>query len=395
MDYEMLLTPKIIEMDIKQLKLNSLLEVTQSINSNLPEDSLYRIFYFICISTMKFEKLALVVFDKGELKVKVEHGFQVSEATLLSLQEKKEDIEIKGIEDVLSVSHKKDVLAYLLLSGGTQLDDRKDYVSFIKTLANIIMVAIENKRLARKEVEQLALRKEMEIAGSVQSMLVLKEFPKSNYISIDAFYLPYKLVGGDYYDYIQVSDSLNYVCIADVSGKGIPAALLMSNFQACLRTMVSQTDDLKKIIQELNKQLLYNSQGEYFVTFFIAELNFETGVMQYVNAGHNPIFYRTKEGIEELKKGSTILGAFEHLPSLEIGETTIQKDGILLCYTDGVSETKNIEGEEWGEEVLKEYLSKYSTEDDLSVIDKILKGVDNFRGECGYVDDLTLMVCSF
>ncbi len=382
-------------MDIKQIKLNSLLEVTQAINSNMPEDDLYRIFYFICISTMKFDKYALVVFEDTELKVKVEHGFRVSETNLDRLQTKHDAIRLNGIDDILPITHKKTILAYILVAGGEHLDDRKDYISFIKTLANIIMVAIENKRLARKQIEQQAFNKEMEIASTVQSMLVLKDFPKSDYISIEAFYLPYKSIGGDYYDYIQVSDSLNYVCIADVSGKGMPAALLMSNFQACLRTMVSQTDDLKKIITELNRQLLYNSQGEYFVTFFIAELNFETGVMEYVNAGHNPIYYRRKGEIEELKTGATILGAFDRLPSLEIGETTIEKDAILLCYTDGVTEIKNAEEEEWGEENLKECLLRYSPDDDLSVVDKVLKGVDNFRGRCGYSDDLTLMVCSF
>lgn len=382
-------------MDSKQIKLNSLLEVTQAINSNVSEDDLYRIFYFICISTMKFERYALAVFEGEELIVKVEHGFRVSATNLDRLKTKKDNLKLNSIDDVLPITHKKTILAYILVAGGKHLDDRKDYISFIKILANIVMVAIENKRLARKQIEQQTFKKEMEIASTVQSMLVLKDFPKSNYISIDAFYLPYKAIGGDYYDYIQVSDSLNYVCIADVSGKGMPAALLMSNFQACLRTMVSQTDDLKKIINELNRQLLYNSQGQYFVTFFIAELNFETGKMEYVNAGHNPIYYRRNGAIEELKKGCTILGAFDHLPFLEIGETTIEKDAILMCYTDGVSEIKNAEEEEWGEENLKECLLKYSSIDDLSVIDKVLKGVDNFRGSCGYSDDLTLMVCSF
>lgn len=389
----MLLTLKITDMDIKQIKLNSLLEVTQAINSNMSEDDLYRIFYFICMSTIKFEKYALIVFEEEELVVKVEHGFKVSETNLDRLLANHNVL--NGIDDILPIAHNKTVLAYILIAGGEHAEDRKDYISFLKTLANIIMVAIENKRLARKQIEQQAFKKEMEIARTVQSMLVLKSFPKSEHISIDAFYLPYKAIGGDYYDYIQVSDSLNYVCIADVSGKGMPAALLMSNFQACLRTMVSQTNDLKKIITELNRQLLHNSQGEYFVTFFIAELNFETGVMEYVNAGHNPIYYKRKGKIEELKKGSTILGAFDHLPFLEIGETVIEKDAVLVCYTDGVTEIKNTEEEEWGEENLKECLLNYSPENDLSVIDKVLKGVDNFRGSCGYSDDLTLMVCAF
>lgn len=379
-------------MDIKQLKLNSLLEVTQSINANLPEEALYRIFYFISISTAKFEKFALVVCDEGVWSVKAEHGVKISEGHLDALKSEKPSYE--GIDNILSVDHKDEVLAYLFLSGGEFEGDRNDYISFLKTLANIIMVAVENKRFARKEIAQQAVRKEMEIASNVQNMLFPKQLPKEGVIAMDAFYLPHKLVGGDYYDYISISDSLKYVCIADVSGKGIPAALLMSNFQASLRTMVSQTDDMKEIIRELNHQIILNSEGHYFITFFLAKIDFESNSMTFVNAGHNPVYLQKEKELERLHVGTTVLGAFDHLPMLDIGHTTFKTNSRLFLYTDGITETQNSEEEEWGDERLEVFLKEHHSDGASELIERLIKEIDEFRGNVNYVDDLTLVVCS-
>lgn len=385
-------TQRTTSMDIKQMKLNSLLEVTQSINSNLPEEALYRIFYFISISTAKFEKFALVVKDLDGWSVKAEHGFKVSADHLKAMLAPNPTF--NDVDDVLSVEHKGENLAYLLLSGGEFEGDRNEYTSFLKTLANIIMVAIENKRFARKEIERQAVKKEMEIASKVQNMLFPKQLPNESPIAIDAYYLPHKSVGGDYYDYISVSDTLKYVCIADVSGKGMPAALLMSNFQASLRTMISQTGNMLKIIEELNRQLIKTSEGHYFITFFLAKIDFEKQSMLYVNAGHNPVYLQKENELEKLHVGTTVLGAFDNLPMLDIGETTFEKDSRLFMYTDGITETKNSDDEEWGEERLEPFLQDHPSDNGEELIEKILKEVDDFRGEVNYVDDLTIVVCS-
>lgn len=379
-------------MDIKQLKLNSLLEVTQSINANLPEDALYRIFYFISISTAKFKKFAFVVHDGETWQVKAEHGTKITAQHIEELTTPKPLL--SDFETVLSVDHKKKTLAYLLLSGGEFEGEKEDYITFLKTLANIIMVAIENKRFARKEIEQQAVRKEMEIASKVQNMLFPKKLPKEGKMRLDAFYLPHKSVGGDYYDYISVSDNLKYVCIADVSGKGIPAALLMSNFQASLRTMVSQTDDMLKIVHELNHQLILTSEGHYFITFFLAKLNFESSTITYVNAGHNPVYLQKGKNLEKLHIGTTVLGAFDKLPMLDIGTVSFQPNSRLFMYTDGITETKNVADEEWGEEQLEAFLTQYDAVTGQELIEKLLAEIDQFRGERNYVDDLTLAVCS-
>lgn len=380
-------------MDVKQMKLNSLLEVTQAINSNLPEESLYRILYFIVISTMKVDGFALAVVKEGGLELPVQHHLELTNEDILPIT-RQETTTLDGIEYIISVTHKEKTLAYLLINASSLVEDNEEF-SFIKTLANVIMVAIENKRFARQEIKQQAVKKEMEIASTVQNMLFPKTLPSEDKITLTSFYLPHNTVGGDYYDYIEIDDQLKYLCIADVSGKGMPAALLMSNFQACLRTMVHQTDDLKEIINELNHQLAKNSGGEYFITFFVAKVDFGKNEIEFVNAGHNPIYYLTSTGVEELHVGSTILGAFEPLPTLEVGSVILEKGSKLLMYTDGISETKNAQDEEWGEEGLKAYFSNARSMSSEEIIKGILEQVDAFRGECGYVDDLTLLVGSF
>src|SRR5690606_33837514 len=147
--------------------------------------------------------------------------------------------------------------------------------SFVQTFTSIIVVAIENKKLARKELEQEVFRKELEIAREVQSMLFPKELPDTDKVRAFASYLPHHTIGGDYYDYIQQDENNFLVCIADVSGKGIPASLLMSNFQASLRTLVRQTNDLKQIVNELNFVIKANAKGERFITFFVAAFDLQ------------------------------------------------------------------------------------------------------------------------
>src|SRR5690606_1346513 len=126
-----------------------------------------------------------------------------------------------------------------------------------------------------------------------------------------ASYFPHQTVGGDYYDYVRLPEDKFLVCIADVSGKGIPAALLMSNFQASLQALVRQTTDLDYIIRELNFLVKQNSGGERFITFFAAIYDLKKRRLTYINAGHNPPLLISGGKILLLEQGTTVLGAFD------------------------------------------------------------------------------------
>src|SRR5687768_4864875 len=395
--------------EIKELELNALLEITQAINNNLSEESLYKIYNFTLRSNLNIQKLALFVLD-DEWNCKVSFGTKkhFSKAHLLPAFKTIQDItHLREFEEcdfsvfdiIIPVAHKGNTLA-LVFVGGLETNDPayqdEDGIKFIQALSNIIIVAIENKKLVRKQLQQESFRKELEIASDVQQFLFPSKLPNTDKLKIEASYLPHDIVGGDYYDYIPINKNQFLICVADVSGKGISAALMMSNFQASLRTLLRQTPNLTDIIEALNFQVLENTKGEKFITFFAAIYDIRLKTMVYVNAGHNPpILIDRKNGIQLLEDGSTVLGAMHPLPFLNEGFIT-NLDGLLLfCYTDGLTETVNDADQQFGMERLMEYFGDEDTyTKDLKVIHQdIIVALDTFKGRQGYNDDITILSC--
>jgi len=393
--------------EIKELELNALLEITQAINNNLSEESLYKIYNFTLRSNLNIQKLALFVLD-DDWNCKVSFGTKrhFNKASLLPAFKTIQDItHLKEFEAcdftvfdlIIPVAHKGNTLA-LVFVGGLEKDDYHDDdgIKFIQALSNIIIVAIENKKLVRKQLQQESFRKELEIASDVQQFLFPDKLPNTDILKVEASYLPHDMVGGDYYDYIPINKNQFLICVADVSGKGIPAALMMSNFQASLRTLLRQTPNLTDIVEALNFQVLENTKGEKFITFFGAIYDIRLKTMVYVNAGHNPpILVDKKNGIRLLEDGSTVLGAMHPLPFLNEGFITNLDDFLLFCFTDGVTETVNEEEQEFGLERLMEYFQNEETytKDLKDIHQDVIVALDNFKGRNSYHDDITILSC--
>ena len=393
--------------EIKELELNALLEITQAINNNLSEESLYKIYNFTLRSNLNIQKLALFVLD-DDWNCKVSFGTKkhFNKASLLPAFKTIQDItHLKEFEAcdftvfdlIIPVAHKGNTLA-LVFVGGLERDDYHDDdgIKFIQALSNIIIVAIENKKLVRKQLQQESFRKELEIASDVQQFLFPDKLPNTDVLKIEASYLPHDMVGGDYYDYIPINKNQFLICVADVSGKGIPAALMMSNFQASLRTLLRQTPNLTDIVEALNFQVLENTKGEKFITFFAAIYDIRLKTMVFVNAGHNPpILIDKKNGIRLLEDGSTVLGAMHPLPFLNEGFLTNLDDFLLFCFTDGVTETVNESEQEFGSDRLMEYFQNEETytKDLRDIHQDIIVALDNFKGRNSYHDDITILSC--
>jgi sigma-B regulation protein RsbU (phosphoserine phosphatase) len=181
-----------------------------------------------------------------------------------------------------------------------------------------------------------------------------------------------------------------------VSGKGIAAALMMSNFQASLRTLLRQTPNLTDIIEALNFQVLENTKGEKFITCFAAIYDVRLKTMVYVNAGHNPpLLWDKRSGLRLLEDGSTVLGAMHPLPFLNEGFITGLDDFLLFCYTDGLTETVNEAGQEYGVQALIDYFNDDHTymKDLKTIHQDIIVSLDGFKGKKGYHDDITILSC--
>jgi phosphoserine phosphatase RsbU/P len=397
------------QFEIKELELNALLEVTKAINENMAEDSLYKIYNFTLRSFLK--KLALFVHE-DEWSCKVHFGTTCHYGQVKLLQEFKTiqtithlrdypDCEFSEFDLIIPVAHGNKTLA-LVFVGGLDKSVSTDnpyglkIVQFIQTLSNFMMVAMENKKLHRQQLEQEALRKELEIARDVQQFLFPEKLPNTSRLKVEASYLPHDRIGGDYYDYIPINKNQFLICVADVSGKGIPAALMMSNFQASLRTLIRQTPNLSDIIEALNYQVLQNTKGEKFITFFAAIYDVELKNMVYVNSGHNPpILWDRKKGIRTLEDGSTVLGAMHPLPFLNEGFIDNLEDFLLFCYTDGLTETINEKGKEFGfDNLLKYFQQDHVEHKKLKTIHQdIIVALDHHKGTNGYLDDITILSC--
>jgi sigma-B regulation protein RsbU (phosphoserine phosphatase) len=389
---------------LKEMEVNSLLEITQAINNNLDEEALLKIYEFTIRANLNISKLVLFVFEdswncKVDFGTDTDYKIQHLPEKIVKAGEEDESIEA-ALEDpydefniVVPVKHKSEMLAFVFASPKDP-DGHEINTTFLQAISNLIMVAIQNQRLAHRQLRQEAFRRELEIAKDVQKLLFPENLPYGVRLKVEASYLPHQSIGGDYYDYIPINQNQFLICIADVSGKGIPAAIMMSNFQAALRTLLRTTPNLTQIVEVLNYQILENAKGENFITFFGAIYDHKLNTLVYVNAGHNPPFLIDKQnGVRELDEGCTVLGMFHPLPFINEGFVTDLNSFSLYLYTDGLTETENEEDEEFGSERIQAFLEENKTTDLKLIHKNLLDELDEFKGKLPYKDDITLVSC--
>lgn len=392
----------------KELEVKSLLEVTIAINNNVSAKDLFKIYEFILRAQIGIEKLGVYlkedswscVLQYGEVANIVDEktieGFSIFEK--VTLLKKGNELYKNGFEYVIPIIHKEKPLAYVLLgklrtNNYGNLDGR---INFIQTITNIIIVAIENKRLFKRQLEQEAMKKELEFAAQMQTMLVPDKLPSNEFLEADALYQPHHNVGGDYYDVISLTKGRITFCIADISGKGIPAALLMANLQASLRILVQLHYPLDHIIKILNERIFQVTKGDKFITMFIATYNCNTHNLEYVNAGHNPpILMTSTKKFCELEKGSTLLGVFDELPEVQKNKIKIEPGSLLIQYTDGLTEQEDKDGEQFGIEKLKTFMSENTSLKMNAFNEKLLLQLNTHRGVSEFGDDVTLVSTRF
>jgi sigma-B regulation protein RsbU (phosphoserine phosphatase) len=390
---------------IQDLKLNALLEVTKAINNNFSTGQLLDLYQNILENRLGVGKLVLFHFD-NEWKCILKYGIGpefnhiVFEEELLAIHEIETITFSKGIlsksfEIVIPVFHKQTPLAFVLLGDVNQekleLSAAIKHLPYVQTLTNIIIVAIENKKLFKENIQRAQIKKELELAQSMQQMLFPQELPNTDALQVSAKYLPHQQVGGDYYDFIKLNNHEFIFCMADVSGKGIAAALLMSNMQATLHSLINYTHNLKDIIIELNKRVIDNTKSEKFVSLFLAKLNTKSQQFSYINAGHNPpiLYYENK--FLELSKGCTILGISDNLGSISVDTFNYTSEFTLVCYTDGLTDTANEQNESVSVDSLKEIIARNNKSKPEFLNEALLYYAEEFKGEIEFPDDIALL----
>jgi len=394
---------------LKNLKLNSLLEITNAINSNFSSKQLLKIFEFVMRNQLSIGRVLYLTKDSDRWTEVIRHGLVRNmelpsvEKDLMGLTKVREmksgEPFIFGqFEVVIPVIHKQEALAFLLLGDVEEnlIENTKTkHVPFIQTLANVITVAIENKRLHRETVRQAGVQREMELASEMQSMLFPRRLPKNQYLEMAAMHQPHLEVGGDYYDVFELGANEVAFCMADVSGKGVSAALLMSNFQANLRALFRYETPLSELVNELNGKVMASAMGEKFITLFIAKYNYVTRVLQYINAGHNPPMMLSGDTVSVLNTGCTGLGMFDDLPVIKEGIVIVEPESTVFCYTDGVVELLDERDREFGQSRLELVMLDCQRRTPKEVNDNVMMRLHDFKGDCAFVDDIALLTVQF
>jgi sigma-B regulation protein RsbU (phosphoserine phosphatase) len=271
--------------------------------------------------------------------------------------------------------------------------DRRDQLGVLGESFNLMTGSISG--LIEEQKQRQRLENEISIAREVQNQLFPKRLPSVPGVEVEAICKAARSVSGDYYDFIQMSPTHIAVAIADISGKGISAALLMASLQAALRSQLLTDGSVHlgtaELVSRLNKHLVRNTADDRFATFFIAVYDSATRTMQYTNAGHLPSFLLSQNATVHLDKGGMVLGVYEEC-TYEENSVNVPRDALLIGYSDGLVEPENVYGEEFGIRRLQEAAVRAQSSTPSSVALSLMTAAEEWAGSAEQADDMTVIV---
>ena len=264
-------------------------------------------------------------------------------------------------------------------------------IKFLDLLSLDACLAIENARLFKEALEKESIEKELEVAATIQKMILPKTIPEINGFEISGLCVPAKQVGGDYYDVISLPDGRIALAIADASGKGVPAALLVSTLQACIRAYLESNFKLDELITRVNRVIFRTSTENKFITFFIGILDPSSRMLQIVNAGHYPPLLARNGNFIRLPTTGVVLGAIESA-SFVCKEFALEPNDVLVMFTDGITEANSLKNGAYGDERLEKLVLENCNQSATNLRDNIYKDVRSFVKEAEQSDDITLLI---
>lgn len=391
------------ELSLKQLQIKSLLTITQAINDNISAEGLYSMYKSFLSWEMGIEKMALFVKEDDEwycpTNIAYESQLQNEIIPLLLPHKRLHTIKaeetpgLTGFDIIIPVFHKEMPIAYSIIGGIREKEDLYNKIQFITTITNIIAVAIENKRLFKKQLEQERYRREMELATQVQHMLIPEVLPVEERFALSKIYKPHFNIGGDYLDFIRFDQDRFAFCIADISGKGVAAALLMANFQAMIQSLIFQYRDLETFVFALNQAVYRITKSDRYITFFVAEIDIKKKNLRYVNAGHYPPVLSMNGTLQRLDKGCTFIGAFDKLDNIREEKIDLEPNAIIVSCTDGLPDLRNNQDEYFGDVMLEKFISNNHGLEPEAFNHSLLSEIDAFRGDNEISDDIAVLTC--
>lgn len=287
----------------------------------------------------------------------------------------------------------KDIIGIIYSDRISLLDNFSDEdLKLLTLLSNLAAVKIENARLIEQAIEKEKMEKELALAAKIQEDFLPKQSPKLKNYEIAGSNVPCYQVGGDYYDFIPIDDNRLGIVIADVSGKGVGASLLMASLRAALQSELFPKYNIEEMARKLNDFIHRSASPNSFITFFFCELNKKNGELSYINAGHNPPLVLDKKGtIHRMESCGFCLGMFPDV-DYEVRKVTLNPGDTAVLFTDGITESRNKDNKEFNEDKLIKLLQKHSKLPAEKLLEKINEEVDKFTAGAEKMDDQTLVI---
>ena len=396
------------KLDSRVQRLSSLFELSKEFGLFLESSKVIRLLVFSLLGQFLLKKFALVKFEDGEIDI-LDSKFDdegllsvIKKYELQNIQESinKEKIQINfpelsefGVELIVPMQLQGKTRGLIFLG---ERPVKKEYsesdLEFIYSIGNLAIISLENNRLLHEALEKQKMEEDLLIARDIQRNLLPQSLPDYDSYDIAALNVSSKQVGGDYYDVIPLDDDKFYIAIADVSGKGVPASLMMANIQAFLQVICRQGIRIDEATGMINDLVTANTSEGRFITFFWGYIDTNKNTLTYVNAGHNPPYIIRKGKIIKLEKGGIILGVMKTVVPYIFEEVELKKDDVIILYTDGVSEAMNLNNEEYSEEKLQEVAESLINKTAEEILNGIKEDVQIFTQGNVQSDDITMIV---
>lgn len=400
------------KLDRRIHELNTLLDLSKEFNLLTDREKIARIFkfallgqlfvrtFFLIYKTPESAKiLASSGLVKNPTKSEIDGIFKDCPVDVLKpndqFKEKHSFIKLNKISHLVGVSVQGEHAAVIAVGERANGEPfaETDF-NFLKSLGNLAINSIQKTYFLEERIDKERMEEELAIAKSIQRGLLPNPVPEIEGIDLAAETISSREVGGDYFDIAKTPDNGTIFAIADVTGKGVPAALLMANLQSMLHILLPVDITLSEATERINDLLFKNTPSDKFITFFWGKYMIEHSIFQYVNAGHNPplLLRNDTSEFEELNEGGLLLGAMQTISPYVQTDIKLNPGDLLVCYTDGVNEAFDPKGiEEYGEERLKACILAHRKKKAALILKEIDADVNQYTDR-NFQDDLTLLI---
>jgi sigma-B regulation protein RsbU (phosphoserine phosphatase) len=394
--------------------MQALIRAGQELSENRPLAELFPVILDLAIQAVNAQRGVLLILESDNLVPKAHKGdgFRISsgvrdrvlkEKSSILVRDAQLDDAFKGRMSIVEqkvhtmmavpLQTKERIIGLIYVDSPFVLREfTKDDLSLLTVMANVAAIRIENARLAEIEQTERIMQRELSQAAEIQGRMLPDKAPLVAGTDLAGYNAACRTVGGDYYDFFPYADGRVGLALGDVSGKGMPASLMMMGLQARVQVLAEEPQNLAAVVTRLNKITCQNCPSNRFITFFICVLNPATGELTYCNAGHNPpVLVRAGGSVEYLEGGGPPLGI---LPSVNYAEYHVQlvPGDVLAIYSDGVTEAMNAKDEEFGDESFAEALKANRQKGAAEIVDAVTQALTAFTAGSPAADDITLVV---